>query len=129
MVLENQDTGVLTFNPLSCWLKTNREKDVCCRRGWPISVSTTVLAGREFPTAYENIQAAVLERGGFRGSGYGTASGSAGLSTGSSNKTKRWNLGLRLTLPDGESRHIQCALPTHRSRETEGDPADEQLLR
>ena len=58
------------------------------------------VTGREFPRAYEKVQHAVFERAITVEPG-DSASGLL-IYDRVQSKTKRWNLGLRLTLPDGE---------------------------
>jgi len=99
VVLENQDTGALNFNPQSCWLKTNREKVFLPQGLADLSFNYRV-TGREFPRAYEKVQDAVFERAITVAPG-SSASGLL-IYDRVQHKTKRWNLGLRLTLPDGE---------------------------
>ncbi len=99
VVLENRGSAVLSFNPQSCWLKTNRSKVLLPRGLADLSFSYRI-TGRVLPAAYERVQDALLERAvlvapGERVSGlliYDRVE----------RKTKRWNLGLRLTLPNGE---------------------------
>ena len=99
VVVENQGSGELSFNPQSCWLKTNRTK-VLLPQGLAELSFNYRLTGRELPAAYENIQKALLERAIIVAPG-ATASGLLVYDRVHKN-TKRWNLGLRLTLPDGE---------------------------
>jgi len=99
VVLENQGSGGLSFNPLSCWLKTNRNKVLLPRGLADLSFNYRV-TGREFPAAYENVQDALFERVISLPPG-DTASGLLVYER-VQKKTKRWTLGLRLTLPDGE---------------------------
>jgi hypothetical protein len=99
LVLENQGSANLSFNPQSCWLKTNRNEVLLPQGLADLSFNYRV-SGRELPVAYEKVQTALFEQAvsiapGERASGlliYDRVNV----------KTKRWNLGLRLTLPDGE---------------------------
>ena len=87
------------FLSLHQGLKTNRSKVLLPRGLADLSFSYRI-TGRALPAAYERVQDALLERAvlvapGERVSGlliYDRVE----------RKTKRWNLGLRLTLPDGE---------------------------
>lgn len=99
VVLENQGSSGMSFNPQSCWLKTNRNKVLLPRGLADLSFNYRV-SGRQFPTAYENVQDAVFERAIMISPG-GRASGLL-IYDRVQPKTKRWDLGLRLTLPDGE---------------------------
>ena len=99
VVLENNGSGALSFNPQSCWLKTNRNKVFLPQGLADLSFNYRV-TGREFPVAYENVQHALLERT------VSVAPGEriAGLLVYDRipDKTKRWGLSLRLTHSDGE---------------------------
>ena len=99
VVIENQGTGQLSFNPQSCWLMTNRTK-VLLPQGLAELSFNYRLMGRELPVAYENIQKALFERAILLDPG-ATASGLLVYER-VQNNTKRWNLSLRLTLSDGE---------------------------
>ncbi len=99
VVLENQGSAVLSFNPQSCWLKTNRSK-VLLPQGLAELSFNYRITGRRLPAAYERVQDALFERAVSVAPG-GRVSGllvydRVGI------KTKRWDLGLRLTLSDGE---------------------------
>jgi len=99
LVLENQGSAGLSFNPQSCWLKTNRSEVLLPQGLADLSFNYRV-TGRQLPVAYQAVQTALFERAvsiapGERVSGllvYDRVK----------IKTKRWNLGLRLVLPDGE---------------------------
>ena len=99
VVLENHGSAGLSFNPQSCWLKTNRNKVFLPRGLADLSFNYRV-SGREFPAAYENVQEALFERAISVAPG-DSASGLL-IYDRVQRKTKRWNLGLRLTLSDGE---------------------------
>jgi hypothetical protein len=99
VVVENLGTGGLSFNPQSCWLKTNRNKVFLPRGLADLSFNYRV-TGRQLPAAYENVQDALFERAITVAPG-STASGLLVYDR-VQIKTKRWDLGLRLTLPDGE---------------------------
>jgi hypothetical protein len=99
VVLENQGSGPLSFNPQSCWLKTNRSKILLPQGLAGLSFNYRV-SGREFPMAYETVQDALFEQAVLVAPG-GRVSGLL-IYDRVGKKTKRWDLGLRLTLPDGE---------------------------
>jgi len=99
VVIENQGSAGLSFNPQSCWLKTNRNKILLPQGLADLSFNYRV-TGRQLPTAYENVQDALFERAIMVAPG-STASGLLVYDR-VGKKTKRWDLGLRLTLPDGE---------------------------
>jgi len=99
VVLENQGSGELSFNPQSCWLKTNRTKVLLPQGLAELSFSYRV-TGRQLPAAYENVQQALFERAIMVAPG--TSASGLLVYDRVEKKTKRWNLGLRLTLPDGE---------------------------
>ena len=99
VVLENQGSAALSFNPQSCWLKTNRSK-ILLPQGLASLSFNYRITGREFPAAYETVQDALFERAVFVTPGERIS----GLLVYDrvERKTKRWDLGLRLTLPNGE---------------------------
>ena len=99
VVLENRGSGELSFNPQSCWLKTNRTKVLLPQGLAELSFSYRV-TGRQLPAAYENVQRALFERAIMVAPG--TSASGLLVYDRVEKKTKRWNLGLRLTLPDGE---------------------------
>ena len=117
VVVENRGSGGLSFNPQSCWLKTNRNKILLPRGLADLSFNYRV-TGREFPVAYEKVQDALFERA------VSVAPGSkaSGLLVYErvQPKTKRWNLGLRLTLPDGEPAAFDA--PYRRTNLKKGSP-------
>ena len=99
LVLENNGGGMLSFNPQSCWLRTNRNKVLLPQGLADLSFNYRV-TGRQLPVAYETIQDALFERA----VSIGPGERAAGLLVYDrvAPKTKRWSLGLRMTLPDGE---------------------------
>jgi hypothetical protein len=99
LVLENNATGSLSFNPQSCWLETNNNKIHVPRGASDLSFNYHV-SGRQFPVAYEKVVEALFDQArtiepGQRVSGLLIYDRVAP-------RTKRWQVGLRLILPDGE---------------------------
>lgn len=99
VVIENDGPTGLSFNPQSAWIKTNKNKVLLPRGLADLSFNYRV-TGRELPVAYENVQDALFERAVSVAPG-DTASGLL-IYNRVQKKTKRWNLGLRVTLSDGE---------------------------
>ncbi|NIM63322.1 MAG: hypothetical protein GTN89_14950 [Acidobacteria bacterium] len=99
VVIENDGPTGLSFNPQSAWLKTNKNKVLLPQGLADLSFNYRV-TGRELPAAYENVQGALFERAISVAPG-DTASGLL-IYDRVQRKTKRWNLGLRVTLSDGE---------------------------
>ncbi len=99
VVLENLGSAGLSFNPQSCWLKTNRNK-VLLPQGLADLSFNYPITGRKLPAAYETVQDALFERAVLVAPGERVSGLLIYDRVGK--KTKRWDLGLRLTLPDGE---------------------------
>jgi hypothetical protein len=99
LVLENNSSGQLSFNPASCWLKTSREKVLLPRGVTDVSFNYR-MTGRELPAAYGKALEAIFDQ---------TVTIDPGRKVSGllvyervPQNTKRWHVGLRLILPDGE---------------------------
>ena len=99
LVIENESSGELSFNPASCWLKTNREKILLPRGVSDVSFNYRI-TGRQLPAAYGKALEAIFDQGMTVGPGQ-KVSGLLVYERVPKN-TKRWHVGLRLILPDGE---------------------------
>ena len=113
LAIQNRGSSSLSFNPKSCWLTTNRKKDLQTPFGlYDLSFSYR-LTDREMPEAYHNVGPALFEDSLLLDGGE-TASGLL-IYEALHPKTRSLRIDVRLTLSDGQS--VNFSAPYRRPKE------------